>query len=68
MPRKNDVGAGHKVEIQRLQALVPQITAEKLELRRRIGFGRSIFNVFVDPIDVSVVQSFQLPTFCEPST
>ena len=36
MPRKDDIEVKHKAEIDRLRAVVAEITAENLELKKRI--------------------------------
>ena len=35
-PRKNDIEARHKAEIERLRPVVAEITAENLELKKKI--------------------------------
>ena len=35
-PRKNDIEARHKAELERLRAVVAEITAENLELKKKI--------------------------------
>jgi transposase len=35
-PRKNDIEVRHKAEIERLRAVVAEITAENLELKKKI--------------------------------
>lgn len=35
-PRKNDIETRHKAEIERLRAVVAEITAENLELKKKI--------------------------------
>jgi hypothetical protein len=35
-PRKDDVEARHKAEIERMRAVIAEITAENLELKKKI--------------------------------
>ena len=35
-PRKDDLEAQHKAEIERMRAVIAEITAENLELKKRI--------------------------------
>lgn len=41
-PRKDDAEARHKAEIERMRAVIAEITAENLELKRRSEVGGSI--------------------------
>jgi transposase-like protein len=41
-PRKDDPEARHKAEIERMRAVIAEITAENLELKKRFEVGRLI--------------------------
>jgi len=41
-PRKDDAESRHKAEIERMRAVIAEITAENLELKKRFEVGRSL--------------------------